>query len=104
MFKILNKIQFSPEVNRMRSVASTDVAIEIFNSTKSKNLKFLLKQRFNWMNGFIEENATGLEVGSGAGFTRFFIKNKNFKMSDISEDSHLDFKNVDAQSLPYKIF
>ena len=102
MFKILNKIQFSPEVNRMRSVASTDVAIEIFNSTKSKNLKFLLKQRFNWMNGFIEENATGLEVGSGAGFTRFFIKNKNFKMSDISEDSHLDFKNVDAQSTDFE--
>ena len=36
MFKILNKVQFSHEKNRMKSVASTDVAIEIFNSTKSK--------------------------------------------------------------------
>ncbi|MDB9760576.1 class I SAM-dependent methyltransferase [Pelagibacteraceae bacterium] len=98
MFKILNKVQFKPEANRMRSVASTDVAIDIFNSTKSKNLKFLLKQRFDWMNNFISENDTGLEVGSGAGFTRFYIKNKNFKMSDLSEDPHLDFKNIDAQA------
>jgi SAM-dependent methyltransferase len=98
MFKILNKVQFPPEANRMRSVASTDVAIEIFNSTKSNNLRFLLKQRFDWMNNFIDKKDTGLEVGSGAGFTRFFIKNENFKMSDISEDSHLDFKNIDAQS------
>ena len=45
MFKILNKVQFPPEANRMKSVASTDVAIEIFDSTKSKNLKFLLKQK-----------------------------------------------------------
>ena len=98
MFKILNKVQFPPEANRMRSVASTDVAIEIFNSTKSNKLRFLLKQRFDWMNNFIDKKDTGLEVGSGAGFTRFFIKNENFKMSDISEDSHLDFKNIDAQS------
>jgi|TARA_B110000027_G_scaffold133188_1_gene161051 SAM-dependent methyltransferase len=102
MFKILNKIKFSSEANRMKSVASTDVAIEIFNSTKSKNLKFLLKQRFDWMNNFINENDIGLEVGSGAGFTRFYIKNKNFKMSDLSEDSHLDFKNIDAQATGFK--
>ena len=98
MFRILNKIQFPPEANRMKSVASTDAAIKNFNSTKSQNLKFLLKQRFDWMNNFIKENDTGLEVGSGAGFTRFFIKNKNFKMSDLSEDSHLNFKNIDARS------
>tara|TARA_B110000285_G_C15048955_1_gene575929 strand:- start:297 stop:1109 length:813 start_codon:yes stop_codon:yes gene_type:complete len=102
MFKILNKIHFPPEANRMKSVASTDAAIETFNSAKSKNLKFLLKQRFDWMNNFINEDDIGLEVGSGAGFTRFFIKNKNFKMSDISEDSHLDFKNTDAQSTRFE--
>jgi len=102
MFKILNKIQFPPAANRMKSIASTDVAIQIFNSSKSKNLKFLLKQRFNWMNNFIDENDVGLEVGSGAGFAKFFIKNKNFKMSDLSKDNHLDFKSVDAQATSFK--
>ena len=69
----------------MNSIASTKVAIESFNSSKSKNLKFLLKQRFNWMNEFIKENDKGLEVGSGAGFAKFFIKNKNFKISDFKD-------------------
>ena len=102
MFKILNKVQFSHEKNRMKSVASTDVAIKIFNSLKSQNLKFLLKERFDWMNSFINEEDVGLEVGSGAGFAKFFIKNKNFKMSDLSNDNHLDFKNIDAQATGFK--
>ena len=102
MFKILNKIQFSPEANKMESVANTDIALKRFNSLKSKNLEFLLRQRFEWMNKHINENDVGLEVGSGAGFTKFFIKNKNFKMSDLSEDNHLDFKKVDAQATNFK--
>ena len=102
MLKVLNKIQFSPEKNRMNSIASTKVAIESFKSSKSKNLKFLLKERFEWMNKFIEENDEGLEVGSGAGFAKYFIKNKNFKISDFSNDEHLDYKNVDAQNTKFK--
>ncbi len=102
MFKILNKIQFVPESNKMKSVAGTLNAQKIFNSSKSKNLKFLLEQRFGWMNNYINENDSGLEVGSGAGFARFFITNKNFKISDLSEDSHLDYKNIDAQNTNFK--
>ena len=97
MFKILNKIHFSANKNKMQSIASTKVAIEYFNSSKSKNLKFLLNERFGWMNKFINEEEKGIEVGSGAGFAKFFISNKNFKTSDLSDDEHLDFKNVDAQ-------
>ena len=102
MLKVLNKIQFSPEKNRMNSIASTKVAIESFKSSKSNNLKFLLKERFDWMNKFIKENDEGLEVGSGAGFAKYFIKNKNFKISDFSNDEHLDYKNVDAQNTKFK--
>ena len=98
MFKLLNKIQFPPEENRMKSVANTETAIKIFNSTKSKNLRFLLEERFGWMNNFIKEHEVGLEVGSGAGFAKLFIDNKNFQLSDLSEDHHLDFKNIDAQA------
>ena len=46
------------------------------------------------MNKFIEENDEGLEVGSGAGFAKYFIKNKNFKISDFSNDEHLDYKKM----------
>ena len=53
MFKIVDKVEFTHEENKMQSIADTNEAIKIFNSNKSKNLRFLLKQRFNWMNKFI---------------------------------------------------
>jgi SAM-dependent methyltransferase len=102
MFKIVNKIEFNSEENKMKSVADTKTAIEIFNLNKSKNLRYLLKKRFGWMNKFINKDEVGIEFGSGAGFAKFYIKNKNFKMSDLSKDKHLDFKEVDAQATNFK--
>ena len=54
------------------------------------------------MNKFINNEDTGIEVGSGAGFTKDFIKNKNFKPTDLGNDDHLDFKNVDAQNTNFE--
>tara|TARA_B100000945_G_scaffold311786_1_gene305482 strand:+ start:1124 stop:1930 length:807 start_codon:yes stop_codon:yes gene_type:complete len=102
MFKIFNKIEFSPKSNRMKVIADTKIAKKIYETSKSKNLKFLLEKRFEWMNKYIDENDIGIEVGSGAGFAKDFIKNKNFKLTDMSEDEHLDYKNVDAQNTNFK--
>ena len=93
MLKIVKKITFKKHENRMSSVASTEAAKSFFKENRANNLKFLLHERFHWMNSFINENDYGVEVGSGAGFAKYFIKNKNFKLSDLSNDSHLDFKN-----------
>ena len=102
MIKIFRKIQFSHNENRMKSIADTKIARELYYSSKSKNVKFLLNERFSWMNDFIQDEDTGIEVGSGAGFSKDFIKNKNFKLTDIGEDDHLDFKNIDAQSTSFE--
>ena len=102
MLKIFRKIQFSHNENRMKSIADTKIARELYYSSKSKNVKFLLNERFSWMNDFIQDEDTGIEVGSGAGFSKDFIKNKNFKLTDIGEDDHLDFKNIDAQSTGFE--
>ena len=102
MIKIFRKIQFSHNENRMKSIADTKIARELYYSSKSKNVKFLLNERFSWMNDFIQDEETGIEVGSGAGFSKDFIKNKNFKLTDIGEDDHLDFKNIDAQSTGFE--
>ena len=102
MIKISNKIEFTSDENRMSSIANTKKARELYYLNESKNVKFLLKKRFSWMNNFIRENDIGIEVGSGAGFTKEFINNKNFKLTDIGEDKHLDFQNVDAQSTSFK--
>lgn len=98
MIKFFKKIKFSNDENRMKSIANTKIARELYYSSDSKNVQFLLNKRFSWMNNFIEENDVGIEVGSGAGFSKEFIDNKNFKLTDLGEDDHLDFKNIDAQS------
>ena len=102
MLKIAKKIQFSSDENKMNSIANTKIARDLYYSAKSQNVKFLLEKRFSWMNKFISENDVGIEVGSGAGFTKDFIKNKNFKLTDLGSDDHLDFKNIDAQNTGFK--
>ena len=102
MFKILKKIQFSKEENKMQAIANTQVARDFFYSNKSTNVRFLLNKRFSWMNNFIKDEDYGIEVGSGAGFTKDFIKNKNFKLTDLGNDEHLDFKNIDAQNTGFQ--
>jgi len=98
MIKITKKIEFSRQENRMSSVANTLKARELYYSSQSLNVKFLLEKRFRWMNNFIKKNDVGIEVGSGAGFLKDFIENKNLKLTDLGKDSHLDFKNIDAQN------
>tara|TARA_E500000178_G_scaffold296104_1_gene302182 strand:- start:4729 stop:5535 length:807 start_codon:yes stop_codon:yes gene_type:complete len=102
MIKIFNKIQFENTENRMKSIANTKIAREMYYSSNSKNVKYLLNKRFKWMNNFIEENDVGIEVGSGAGFSKDFIANKNLKLTDLGNDDHLDFKNIDAQNTKFE--
>ena len=102
MLKISKKVQFSSEENKMNSIANTKIARDLYYSAKYPNVQFLLEKRFSWMNEFIKKNDIGIEVGSGAGFAKEFIKNKNFKLTDLGNDEHLDFKNVDAQNTKFE--
>ena len=97
MIKIVKKIKFSNDENRMSSVANT-VKAKVFTTHQNLKTLDLLEKRFSWMNNFIDEKHVGIEVGSGAGFLRDFIKNKNLKLTDLGNDEHLDFKNIDAQN------
>jgi SAM-dependent methyltransferase len=102
MLRILNKIQFSQDENRMKALGNVDAAIKLFEENKSTNLEFLLKERFLWMNDFIKSDDIGVELGAGPGFSKKFIKCKNFKISDLSNHNHLDYKKVDAQNTKFK--
>ena len=57
----------------MKKVGEVEDAINYFDSKKNKNLYFLIKNRYEWMNKFIEENDNGIEVGAGAGLIKKFI-------------------------------
>jgi len=102
MLKIFNKLEFSKEQNKMKAIGNVEIARELFEKNKSNNLRFLLKKRFSWMNDFIKPTDFGIELGSGPGFTKEFINNENFKISDLSNHDHLDYKNVDAQDTKFK--
>jgi len=67
-----------------------------FYSYNNKNLQFLLKHRFSWMNDFIEKDDIGMEVGCGTGISKEFILNENYLISDFSMHEYLDHKMIDA--------
>ena len=54
------------------------------------------------MNEYIQKDDIGIEVGAGPGFSKEFILNKNFKISDFADYEHLDYKNIDAHSTKFK--
>ena len=97
MLKIKKVAIFDQSSNRMKTIADVETAIKEFKNKENKNLDFLLKNRFSWMKKFINPKDKGLEVGAGAGFSKNYIKNKNFVISDFAMHDHLDLKNVDAQ-------
>jgi len=102
MLKILKKIKFDEKANRMLNVGEAENVVKNYKSGKNKNLDYLLLKRFSWMNEFIDTNDVGIEVGSGTGFAKDFILNKSFKLSDLNNYEHLDFKNVDAQNTSFE--
>ena len=102
MIKLIKKIKFSKKDDKMKNFGNINESLKYFKEKKNKNLHFALKQRFDWMNKYIKEQDVGLEVGSGAGFSKEFILNKNLKISDFSNHQHLDFKNIDAHDTKFK--
>ena len=78
--KILKKVKFSKNQNRMKVVGDVWDARRLFKEHKSKNLRFLLEKRFSWMNNFIKPDDFGIELGTGPGLSKEFINCKNLKM------------------------
>ena len=102
MIKITKKIKFSKNDNKMKNFGNVNEALKYFRKEKNKNLYFVLKKRFEWMNEYIQKDDIGLEVGAGPGFSKEFIHNKNLKISDFSDHEHLDYKNIDAHNTKLK--
>ena len=73
MIKIVKKIKFSKNEDRMKDFGNIEKSLKYFKEGKNKNLYFVLKKRFEWMNGYIQKHDIGLEVGAGPGFSKEFI-------------------------------
>jgi SAM-dependent methyltransferase len=72
-----------------------------FFGHKPANLLFLLENRYGWMNRFLAPSMRGLEVGSGSGLSREFVKPGTLLQTDFAESEWLDQKNVDALATPF---
>ena len=86
----------SHQENRMKFEGDTLRARASFLTNTSKNLYFLLENRFKWMNRFIQNSDKGIEVGAGTGVSKEFIKSDFFKSTDYANNDWLDFKMIDA--------
>lgn len=98
---LLKKAYMPPQNSaRMTGVGDVTLARERFYADRRSTVHFLLGIRYKWMNDFILEDHVGIEVGSGAGFSKEFINNSRYELTDYADFEWLD-RNVDAMQLPY---
>lgn len=87
---------------RLRNEEDVESARKLFYEKPTKNLIFLLQNRFVWMSEFIDpQRGSGIEVGAGMGVSKEFIKAKSFLLTDLAEHDWLDFKNIDTFNTPF---
>lgn len=72
-----------------------------FLKNRPRNLEFLFKKRFEWMNEYTDGKSLVVDLGSGLGFSREFIKNPKLVLTDINDYPWID-QHVDALNLPFE--
>lgn len=75
-------------------------AREEYYKNKSPNLFYVIRKRYVWMNEYIKEDHSGIELGCGTGVGKDFIKSKKFVLTDVIENPWVE-KKIDALNLPY---
>jgi len=53
------------------------------------------------MNFYIMKEDSGIEIGSGTGLSKLFIKSQNFMITDFIDNNWIDRK-VDALNMPFE--
>ena len=90
--------KFSPKngSSRMNHAGDIQNSRESYIRKLNRNLNWLLRSRFIWMNNYIDFKDIGLELGSGIAASKEFIKCEKFLVSDFLDSEWLDLKNIDA--------
>src|SRR5712692_3264761 len=86
----------------MRHEGDVSHAREHFYSKSPQNLRFLLSQRYAWMNDCITPTMEGIEVGEGTGVYKELIRNRHLLLTDYADHDWLDVKEVDALNTPFE--
>lgn len=88
--------------NRMASEGNLARARLEFTSKPINNLRYLLRKRYEWMNEFIRNYDIVVEIGAGAGLSKYFINHKSLITTEVSPYPWIDLC-IDALSLPFRV-
>lgn len=86
--------------NRMTSEGSVSEAREQFLNTRFRNLDYLLRSRYSWMNQYLNKDAVIVEVGAGAGFSPLYL-NEPVILTDATNDNPWINKFIDATNMDF---
>jgi SAM-dependent methyltransferase len=75
-------------------------ARDAYEKRRGSNLKFLLHERFSWMQRYLGPETYAVEVGCGAGFSELFLNAGRLELTD-AEPRPWARRVVDAHELPY---
>jgi len=87
-----------PSKNRMRSEGDLVGAREYLLEGRNENLTNLLESRYSWVTDFVTTSQKGIEFGSGIGATRLFLPDHEILLTDVVDNTWLDFSGIDATS------
>ena len=87
--------------NRMKHEGDVVRARERFFRDRPRNLEFLLRKRYAWMNDYIADDARVVEFGAGAGFSKEFINAADFILTDFATHPWIDVL-ADAMDPPFR--
>ena len=90
---------FSSSQNKMNHEGDVLLARSLFLKKRHNNVDFLLKKRFSWMNNYLKTGMKIIEIGSGAGFSEFYLNVKPI-MTDMIENPWIE-KKIDALKINY---
>lgn len=101
---LLGKVYKAPRGKTiLRNEEDVGLARSLYYERPTKNLSFLLENRFAWMNEFIDaQRGSGIEVGAGMGVSKDFIKAGSFLLTDFADHEWLDVKDVDSLNTPFR--
>lgn len=71
-----------------------------FLRRRPRNLDFLLRKRYAWMNEYLDGKETVVELGCGLGLSREYIRNPRLMLTDVNDYPWID-RRVDALDLPF---
>lgn len=87
------------EENRMASEGAVAEARQRFFNNRFRNLDYLLRTRYAWMNDYLKPGQVIIEIGAGAGFSELYLKHRPI-LTDADENPWID-RFIDATQMDF---